>query len=150
MKVVLVQDVPKLGRKGEVINVSDGYARNFLIPRGLAKEATEEVLKKLQEEKELERKRLEEQRKESEQLLSELQRHVFKIHAKAGESGKLFGSLTANNIAEEISKVTGKQVDKKWIVLDNPIKSTGLYDVAVKLPGGVSGKIKVEVLPSEK
>lgn len=145
MKIVLLQDVPKLGKKGEVINASDGYARNFLIPKGLAKEATPEVLKQIEKEKEEERKRQEAIKKESEALLSELHKHVFKIKAKAGEGGKLFGSLTNANIAEEVTKVIGKEFDKKWIVLDSPIKSVGIYDVVVKLPGGVSGKIKVEV-----
>ncbi|AFG35505.1 50S ribosomal protein L9 [Fervidobacterium sp. SC_NGM5_O18] len=149
MKIVLMQDVPKLGKKGQIVNVSDGYARNFLIPKGLAKEATPEVIKELERQKEEERKRQEEQRKASEELLSELQKHVFKIKVKAGEGGKLFGSLTNSNIAEEIEKVLGKEFDKRWISLESNIKSVGLYDVVVKLPGGVSGKIKVEVVKSE-
>ncbi len=149
MKVVLIQDVPKLGKKGEVINASDGYARNFLIPRGLAKEATPEVLKQLEKEKEEEKKRLEALKRESENLLSELHKHVFKIRAKAGDGGKLFGSLTSANISDVISKTLFKEFDKKWIVLDNPIKALGTYDITVKLPGGVSGKIKVEVLREE-
>ncbi|MGC8820316.1 MAG: 50S ribosomal protein L9 [Fervidobacterium sp.] len=146
MKVVLIQDVPKLGKKGEVINVSDGYARNYLMPRGLAKEATTEVLKQLEKEKEEERKKQQALKKEGESLLSELHKHVFKIKAKAGEGGKLFGSLTSSTIADEISKVLSKEFDKKWIVLDSPIKALGTYDVQVKLPGGVSGKIKIEVV----
>lgn len=145
MKVVLLQDVPKLGKKGEIINASDGYARNFLIPRGLAKEATPDVIKQLEKEREEEKKRQEAIRKESEDLLSNLHKHVFKIKAKAGEGGKLFGSLTNTNIAEEVTKIMGKEIDKKWIVLENPIKSVGIHDVLVKLPGGVSGKIKIEV-----
>jgi large subunit ribosomal protein L9 len=149
MKIVLMQDVPKLGKKGQIVNVSDGYARNFLIPKGLAKEATPEVIKELERQKEEERKRQEEQRKAREELLSELQKHVFKIKVKAGECGKLFGSLTNSNIAEEIEKVLGKEFDKRWISLESNIKSVGLYDVVVKLPGGVSGKIKVEVVKSE-
>lgn len=146
MKVVLLQDVPKLGKKGQVINASDGYARNFLIPRGLAKEATADVLKQLEKEREEEKKRQEMIKKESETLLSELQKHVFKIKARAGESGKLFGALTSTDIAQEITKTIAKEFDKKWIVLDTPIKNIGIYDIAVKLPGGVSGKIKVEVI----
>ncbi|MGQ9855636.1 MAG: 50S ribosomal protein L9 [Fervidobacterium sp.] len=145
MKVVLIQDVPKLGRKGQVVNVSDGYARNFLMPKGLAKEATPEVLKELERQKQEEQRKFEEQKKESEALLSELYKHVFKVKAKAGEGGKLFGSLTNANIAEEITKLIGREFDKKWVVLDSPIKSLGLYDITVKLPAGVSGKIKVEV-----
>lgn len=148
MKVVLLQDVPKLGRRGEVVNVSDGYGRNFLIPRGLAREATPDVLKQLEREREDEKRKLEETVRRSSQLLSELQRHVFKVSARAGESGKLFGSLTAGAIAEEISKTTGTEFDRRWLVLDSPIKSIGVHDVTVKLPGGVSGKIKVEVVPA--
>lgn len=149
MKVVLMQDVPKLGKRGQIVNVSDGYARNFLIPKGLAKEATPEVIKELERQKEEEKRRQEEQKKASEELLAELQKHLFKIKAKAGEGGKLFGSLTNSNIAEEIEKVIGREFDKRWISLDTPIKSVGLYDVVVKLPGGVSGKIKVEVVRGE-
>ncbi|WP_448375015.1 50S ribosomal protein L9 [Fervidobacterium sp.] len=149
MKVVLIQDVPKLGKKGQIVNVSDGYARNFLIPKGLVKEATPDVLKELERQREEETKRQEEQRRASEELLAELHKHVFKIKAKAGEGGKLFGSLTNANIAEEIEKVISKEFDKRWVYIDSPIKSVGLYDVVVKLPGGVSGKIKVEVLKAE-
>ncbi|AMW33054.1 LSU ribosomal protein L9P [Fervidobacterium changbaicum] len=149
MKVVLMQDVPKLGKRGQIVSVSDGYARNFLIPKGLAKEATPEVIKELERQKEEEKRRQEEQKKASEELLAELQKHLFKIKAKAGEGGKLFGSLTNSNIAEEIEKILGREFDKRWISLDTPIKSVGLYDVVVKLPGGVSGKIKVEVVRGE-
>ncbi len=149
MKVVLMQDVPKLGKKGQIVSVSDGYARNFLIPKGLVKEATPEVLKELERQKEEEKKRQEEQRRVSEELLSELHKHVFKIKAKAGEGGKLFGSLTNANVADEIERVIGREFDKRWIIIDSPIKSVGLYDVVVKLPSGVSGKIKVEVVKLE-
>ncbi|HPV62471.1 MAG TPA: 50S ribosomal protein L9 [Fervidobacterium sp.] len=145
MKVVLLQDVPKLGKRGQIVTVSDGYARNFLIPKGVVKEATDAVLKELEMQREEERKRHEALRKANEELLAELHKYVFKVQAKAGEGGKLFGSLTNANIAEEISKVIGRDFDKRWIILDAPLKSTGLYDVTVKLPGGVSGKIKVEV-----
>ncbi len=149
MKVVLLRDVPKLGKKGEVVNASDGYARNFLIPRGLAVEATKEVLQKLEEERKEEERLRQQQKTESEALLSELKKHVFKIQVKAGESGKLFGSLTNNDIAEVISKTLGREFDKKWVVLDKPIKEIGIYDVAVKLPGNVTGKIKVEVVQKD-
>ncbi len=149
MKVVLLRDVPKLGKKGEVVNASDGYVRNFLIPRGLAVEATKEVLQKLEEERKEEERLKQKMRAESETLLSELKKHLFKIQVKAGESGKLFGSLTNNDIAEVISKTLGREFDKKWISLDKPIKEIGIYDVTVKLPGNVSGKIKVEVVQKD-
>lgn len=146
MKVVLLQDVPKLGKKGQLINTADGYARNFLIPKGLAKEATAEVLKQLEKEREEEKKRQEKIKKESENLLGELHKYVFKIKVKAGETGKLFGALTNTDIAQEISKTLSRDFDKKWIVLDSPIKNLGIYDVTVKLPGNISGKIKIEVI----
>ncbi len=149
MKVVLLRDVPKLGKKGEVVNASDGYVRNFLIPRGLAVEDTKEVLQKLEEERKEEERLKQKMRAESETLLSELKKHLFKIQVKAGESGKLFGSLTNNDIAEVISKTLGREFDKKWISLDKPIKEIGIYDVTVKLPGNVSGKIKVEVVQKD-
>ncbi|SHH19937.1 50S ribosomal protein L9 [Thermosipho atlanticus] len=150
MKVVLLKDVHKIGKKGEVKNVSDGYARNYLIPKKLAVEATPEILKKLELEKQRQLEKEKELKKESQELLKQFQKQLYKIEVKAGGSGKLFGALTSADIANAVFKKTGKYVDKKWIVLDKPIKKLGLYDVTVKLPGGVSGIIKVEVVQEVK
>lgn len=150
MKVVLLKDVAKIGKKGEIKNVSDGYARNFLIPKGLAVEATPAVLKKLKAEKEKEEQEKLKRRKENEELLKLIQKHLYKIEVRAGGNGKLFGALTNADIAKKISEVIGKDIEKKYIVLDKPIKELGLYDVTVKLPEGVSGKIKIEVVQEGK
>ncbi|QTA37853.1 50S ribosomal protein L9 [Thermosipho ferrireducens] len=150
MKVVFLKDVPKMGKKGEVKKVSDGYARNFLIPKGLAVEATPDVLKRLEKQKAAQLEKERRIRQENEALLSEMKKHLYKIKVKAGDSGKLFGALTSSDIARTISDVLDKAIDKKWIILDKPIKMLGLYDIDVKLPGGVSGKIKVEILQEGK
>ncbi|MDI3473318.1 MAG: large subunit ribosomal protein [Thermotogaceae bacterium] len=147
MKVILLTDVSKLGKKGEIKEVSDGYARNFLIPRGLAKELNEGDLKHYQKEKELQRKRLERTKEESEKKLSELTKKKLVIKAKAGSAGKLYGAITSADIAEVISKETGEEFDKKNVELEGHIKEVGIYEVGIKLPGGVKGKIKIEVIP---
>jgi len=150
LKVILLQDVPKIGRSGEVKDVKDGYARNYLIPRGLAKVATESELKRLRQEKVVRKHKEEILHQRSMELLKELQKGVHKISVKTGSSGKLFGSLTSSSVAEMLSKELGKEIDKKWISIDKPIKEVGLYDIQVKLPGGVKGVIKVELSGSEK
>ncbi len=147
MKVILLKDVPKLGKKGDVVEVSGGHARNYLIPRGLAVEATEGNLKHLMDEKKQHEEKEERIRKKSEDLLKELKKKVWEIKVKAGEKGKLFGSLTSGNIADRLSEMSGFEMDKRWIKLKKPIKETGEYDVDLKLPGGVKGKIKIRVLP---
>ena len=145
MKVILLKDVKNMGKKGEVKEVSDGYARNFLIPRGLAVEATEGNLKHLLDEKKQEKEKEERIRKRSEEILNKLSKKVWEIRAKAGGAGKLFGSLTSSHIAEMLSKATGEEIDKRWVKVKKPIKEIGTYEIDVKLPGGVKGKIKVKI-----
>jgi len=146
MKVVLLKDVSKIGKKGEIKNVSDGYARNFLIPRKLALVATPEVLKKIEKENQLKAEKEKQIKEESQKLLKELQKQLYKITVKAGGSGKLFGALTSADIAKLISETTGNKIDKKWVILEKPIKELGLYDIKLKLPGGISGIVKLEVV----
>ncbi|MBT1247420.1 MULTISPECIES: 50S ribosomal protein L9 [unclassified Thermosipho (in: thermotogales)] len=150
MKVVLLRDVPKIGKKGEIKNVSDGYARNFLIPKGLALEATPKVLKRLEDERKKAEEEKAKKKKENEEILKNLQKYFYKILVKAGESGKLFGALTSSDIADAILKFSGIKIDKKHIILDKPIKNVGIYDILIKFPEGVSGKIKVEVVQEGK
>jgi large subunit ribosomal protein L9 len=147
VKVILIKDVSKVGKKGDVVEVSDGYARNYLIPRGLAVEATEGNLKHLLDEKKQQSEKEERVRKKSEELLKDLKKKTWEIKVKAGERGKLFGSLTSGNIAERLSQITGKEIDKRWVKLKNPIKEIGEYEVELKLPGGIKGKISVRVVP---
>ena len=147
LKVLLLKDVPKLGKKGEVKDVSDGYARNYLIPKGLAKELKEGDLKSIEVQRERERKRQEKIRRESEEKLERLRRGVLKIPVKSGEKGRLYGSVTSSLIARFISEKLGMEVDKKNISLEKQIKEIGIYDVEIKFPGGVKGKIKIEIIP---
>ena len=147
MKVILTKDVPKVGKKGDVVEVSDGYARNYLIPRGLAVKATEGNLKHLLDEKRQKSEKEERIRKKSEELLKGLKKRTWEIPVKAGERGKLFGSITSGNLAEKISQVSGMEIDKRWVKLKKPIKEVGEYSVEIRLPGGVKGEIKVRIVP---
>ncbi len=149
MKIILLTDVKGVGKKGEVKEVSDGYARNYLIPRGLAVEATEGNLKHLMDEKKQHTEKEERIRKKSEELLKELKKKTWEISVKAGEKGKLFGSLTSGNIAELLQKSSGYEIDKRWIKLKKPIKELGEYEIDLKLPGGVKGKIAIRLVKEE-
>lgn len=147
MKVILLSDVPKLGKRGEIKEVSDGYARNYLIPKGLARELREKDLKSLEIQREMERRRYEKLRKESEKKLEELKRGVLRIPVKSGEKGRLYGSVTSSLIAKVISEKVGVELDKRNIHLEKQIKEIGMYDVDIRLPGGVKGRIKIEIIP---
>ena len=146
MKVILLQDVKKIGKKGEVINVSDGYARNFLFPKKLAKEATDANLHILNNQKENERKQKLAEIEAAQKLASELKGKEVKIEAKSGENGKLFGAITSKDVAQEINKVYKMKIDKKKIVMDT-IKVAGGYEIEVKLYPEVSTKMKVIIVP---
>lgn len=147
MKVILLEDLPKLGKRGDVVSVKDGYARNFLIPKGLAVVATEEEISRLKEEA-LRKKEKEERKKRA---LLELKQNVdgkeIVLKARAGAKGKLFGSITTGEIAEAIKKSLGVEIDKKVIELNSPIKEVGEYLVRLKLGMGIEGEIKVKVEP---
>lgn len=142
MKVILLQDVKKLGKKGDVINASDGYARNFLFPRKLAEEATDNNLHILNNKKENERKQKLAEIEAAQKLAAELKGKEIKITAKTGENGKLFGAITSKDVAELINTQYKVKVDKKKIVMDT-IKVAGGYDIEVKLYPEVSTKMKV-------
>ena len=142
MKVILLQDVKKLGKKGDVINASDGYARNFLFPRNLAEEATDNNLHILNNKKENERKQKLAEIEAAQKLAAELKGKEIKITAKTGENGKLFGAITSKDVAELINTQYKVKVDKKKIVMDT-IKIAGGYDIEVKLYPEVSTKMKV-------
>ena len=145
MKVILLRDVPKIGKKGEIKEVSDGYARNYLIPRGFAREYTEGLERAIKHEKEIEKRKKEREREESEKILKELKKRTHVVKVKAGEGGKIFGAVTAATLAEEISKTTGLKLDKRRFKLDKPIKELGEYSLEVSLPGGVKDTIKIKV-----
>ncbi|NLK94957.1 MAG: 50S ribosomal protein L9 [Clostridiales bacterium] len=144
MKVILLQDVKKIGKKGDVIEASDGYARNFLFPRKLAEEATDSNLHILNNKKENERKQKLKELEEAQKIASELKGKEIKLSAKTGEGGKLFGAITSKDVAELINKQYKIKVDKKKIVMDT-IKVAGGYEIEVKLYPEVSTKMRVIV-----
>ena len=148
MKVILLQDVKKMGKKGDVIEASDGYARNYLFPRKLAEEATANALHVVNAKKENERKKKLAELEAAQKLAAELKGKEVSIEAKAGESGRLFGAITNKDIAEVINSKFNLSIDKKKIVMDN-IKVAGGYEIEVKLYPEVSTKMKVIIVPKQ-
>ncbi len=145
MKVVLLQDVKSVGKKGELVTVSDGYARNFLFPKNIAKEANAQALNELKNAEQSKKFKTDTAIAEANKAKAELEGAVFVMNAKAGSSGKLFGSITAKEVAAEIKKQKGIDVDKRKITLSSDIKTTGEYDVEVKLYTSIAAHVKVEV-----
>ena len=148
MKVILLSDVKNVGKKGEVVNTSDGYARNFLFPRKLAQEATAENLHILNAKKETERRKKLAEIEEAQKIAEKLKNKEIKIVTKTGDNGRLFGAITSKDVAELINKQYGTQIDKKKIVMDT-LKLVGSYDIEVKIYPEVSTKMKV-VIASEQ
>lgn len=146
MKVILLKDVKKLGKAGDVINASDGYARNFLFPKGLAKEATDNNMHILNNQKENERKKKLAELEAAQKLASELKGKEIKITGKTGDNGKLFGAITSKDVAKKIKELYKVEIDKKKIVMET-IKVAGGYEIEVKLYPEVSTKMKVMVVP---
>jgi large subunit ribosomal protein L9 len=144
MKVILLKDIKGTGKKGEVINAADGYARNFLFPRKLAEEASDSNMHILNKKAETERKKKTAEIEEAQKLANELKDKVVKIIGKAGESGKLFGAITTKDIATALNKQYNLDIDKKRLVADT-IKLLGTYEVEVKVYPEISTKIKVLV-----
>ena len=145
MKVIFIQDVKGQGKKGEEKNIADGYARNFLLPRGLAVEANAANLNNLKGQKESQAYKKEQEIKAAEDIKKNLEAVAVKISAKAGENGKLFGSITAKDIAEALKSQHKIDIDKRKIVLNADIKTTGELTVDVKLYPQIVGKIKVVI-----
>ena len=145
MKVILLEDVRGTGKAGDVANVSDGYARNMLIPRGLAVEATAQNIKQLEKKKEAMAKKFAEDKAAAIELKKKLEEVTVEVSTKAGKDGKVFGSVTSKDIADALNQM-GFDIDKKKIQLDSPIKATGMTDVNVKLFTEISGKVKVNVV----
>lgn len=149
MKVILQKDVKSQGKAGEVINVSDGYARNFLIPKGLAFPADANSINSANIKKSADAHRLEMQKKQAHELANEMSGLTVKVHAKAGENGKLFGSIGVAEIAAALKEQYGLDVDKKKIRIDEPIKTLGITKVSAHLYENADAKFSVEVLPIE-
>jgi large subunit ribosomal protein L9 len=145
MKVILRQDFEQLGHVGDMVDVKDGYARNYLIPRNIAYQATESSMLQLEEEKRQHARHLDKEKRASEKLATELEKVSITIQMKVGEDDKLFGSVTSQMIADAL-KEKGITIDKHHIEMEDAIKALGIYTVDVKLPGSVIGKAKVWVV----
>lgn len=145
MKVILMQDVKGSGKKGDLVEVSDGYARNFLLPKKLAKIADNQALSELKSQKEAQKFKIQEEIAKAKAIAKILDNKSIDIFAKAGKNGKLFGSVTAKEIAEEIKKCFDVNVDKRKIKLSMDLKSYGSYDIEVKLYQGIIAKMRVNV-----
>ena len=145
MKVILLQDVKALGKKGEIVEVSEGYARNMLLKKGLGKEATGKNMNDLKLQKANAEKIARETLEAAQALGREMDGKEIRIAVKTGEGGRIFGSVSTKEIAEEIKKQLGYDIDKKKIQIDNPIKALGVTNVTVKLHAKVAAEIKVHV-----
>ena len=145
MKVVLLADVKGQGKKNDIINVSDGYARNFLLPRKLAVEADAKVLNEIKGREDSRKHKIEVETAEAKALAAKLDTILVKIHASSGADGRLYGSVTAKDIVEHLEKDHGITVDKRKIQLSDPIRAYGQYDMDVKLYTDVVGKLHVLV-----
>ncbi|CEH31581.1 50S ribosomal protein L9 [Aneurinibacillus migulanus] len=145
MKVILLQDVKGQGKKGEVKEVSEGYARNFLLKKGLAKEATPGNMKMQEAHKKSEEKRKQEELEEAKKVAKVMEETTITIKAKSGEGGRLFGGVSSKQIAEELKKANFK-VDKRKIELPEPIRTLGYTNVPIKLHQEVTATVKVHVV----
>lgn len=145
MEVILKDDVPSLGHRGEVVTVKDGYARNYLFPRKLALPATSGNRKQVEQEKAAHARREAKEQSDADALAAMLAQVSLTIPAKAGESDQLFGSITAMDIAEALA-LKGYTIDKRRVVLEEPIKTIGEYDVLLRLHREVTASVKVNVI----
>lgn len=145
MKVIFLQDVKGSGKKGDVKNVSDGYARNFLLGKGLAVEATAKNMNLLDGQKASAQHKKDVEKQNAEDISAAINGKTVKAVGKAGNGGRLFGSITAANIADLIEKQFNKKIDKKKIILKTDIKNFGVYEVEIKLYAGVTAKVTVDV-----
>ena len=145
MKVILLEDVKSLGKKGDVVDVSDGYAKNFLLTKKKGVEANSKNLNDLKLKKANDEKVAAQNLQDAKELAASLEEKIVVVRLKAGEGGRTFGSVSNKEIAEEAAKQFGLDIDKKKIVINDPIKSLGTYEVTVKLHPKVSGKLRVKV-----
>ncbi|HZG59116.1 MAG TPA: 50S ribosomal protein L9 [Anoxybacillus sp.] len=145
MKVIFLKDVKGKGKKGEVKNVADGYAQNFLFKQGLAIEATPANLKALEAQKNKQKREAEEELARAKQLKEQLEQLTVKLSAKAGEGGRLFGSITSKQIAEALQSQHNIKIDKRKIELNDGIRSLGYTNVLIKLHPEVTATLKVHV-----
>ena len=145
MKVILLQDVKGTGKKDQIVEASDGFARNYLIPRKMAREATAEALNAIEKSKSADKHREDVRRAEAETKARMLKGKVVQLTVRGGENGKLYGTVTNDQIAEALKEQHGVEIDSKKLVLDEPIKSFGSYQVKAKLGFEISGTVYVIV-----
>lgn len=145
MKVILLQDVKSLGKKGELVNASDGYARNFLFPKKLAREANAQAMNEYKNAEDSKNYKIATQKAQAEHYKSQIEGKTLVMRAK-GKNDKLFGSITAKDIANEIKQRYNVSVDKRKVVLRSDIKAFGKYEAEVKLYTGISAKVNIEVV----
>ena len=145
MKVIFIKDLKGQGKTGEEKNISDGYAKNFLIPKGYAIEATASNLNDFKGKKESEKFRKQQEIAEAETLKEKIEKISLEICVKTGNNGKLFGSITNKEISDKLKSDFGLSIDKKKIVLSDTIKTTGKYNIDIKLYQGISANLSVEV-----
>ena len=146
MKVILKEDIKGVGKKNEIINASDGYARNFLLPKNKAVEANAENRSKLQAQKDATQYKKDVEKEEAKKVADKMSKITIKIKVKAGENGKIFGGISSKEIAENLENQHSIKVDKKKVELKEPIKTLGVHTVEIKLYDGVMGKVKVDVI----
>lgn len=145
MKVILLKDVKSLGKKDDVVEINDGYARNYILPRKLGIEASSKNMNDLKLQKANQEKIAQEQLEKAQALAKEMEGEEVILSIRAGEGGRTFGSISTKEIAQGYKEQCGREVDKKKIVLPEAIKSFGVFEVAVKLHPKVTGKLKVKV-----
>ena len=145
MKVILTQDVKAQGKKGDLINVSNGYANNFLLKKGLAKVATKQAINELEGKKGAEEYRRNQEEEKAKNIADRMKEFTVKLTAKSGKEGKLFGSITSKDVAQALKEQYNIEVDKRKIDLPDGIKTCGTRDVNVSLYHGVTGTFKVQV-----
>ena len=146
MKVILLDNIKGVGKKDEVINASDGYARNFLLPKKLAVEANSANMNKLKAKQDSNQYRKNVEKEEAQKIAEKLKGILLKISVKAGENGKIFGSITSKEIAENLKSQYQIEVDKKKIELKEPIKTLGSFTVQIRLYEGVVGNLKEQMI----
>lgn len=145
MKVILLDNIKGVGKKDQIINAADGYARNYLLPKKLAVEANNENMSKLKAKEDSNKYKKDLEKQEAENIAKKLKNIVLTITVKAGDNGKIFGGVTSKEISEELNKQHKIAIDKKKINMQQTIKTLGVFNVEIKLFEGVIGKLKVEV-----
>ena len=146
MKVILLENIKGVGKKDEIINAADGYARNYLFPKKLAVEANAENMSKLNNKKDAASYKKDVEKQKAEELAKKLKGILLKIRVKAGENGKIFGGVTAKEISDNLKTQYNFEIDKKKIELKETIKTLGSFEVSIKLFEGVTASLKVEVI----